>query len=145
MIANDKRIYALIACLLSYGLAGIFVFQHLVDESKHYIYEDVHQATGVAIISIWLTWAYYKGITFWTWTLGLHLWNWFAFCMLIDSINCAIVYNEYFPYEFKANKALNDNLVYFNAMLCGGVLAVINFVIFCLIAPNIPRWLHSDK
>lgn len=138
----NKEIKLLILSLLSYSFAGIFLWQHIIGD-RFYIYEDLRQAIAFAIISFWLTIAYYKGIKEWYYTLALHLWNWFVFCAVVDGINIAMVYNDTYPSQSAGNAILNDGLVYFNLLTCTGIYIMINLVIFVLIAPNIPRWLHK--
>lgn len=144
MTIANKEIKNLIACLLSYSFAGIFIGQHLIIPERHYVYSDLHQALGLVVLSVWLTLVYYKGVTEWKWTLALHLWNWFVFCAVVDGINIAMVYNDTYPSQSAGNAILNDGLVYFNLLTCTGIYIMINLVIFVLIAPNIPRWLHKE-
>lgn len=141
-MSKNPEIKYLVVCLLAYSLGGIFIWQHIIGD-RFYVYEDLRHAIGLFIVSFWLTLAYERGIKEIGYTIALHLWNWFVFCAVIDGINVAIVYNQTFPSQVEGNKILNQNLVYFDLMICGGIWAVINLIFFCILLPKIPEWLHK--
>lgn len=141
---HNREIKITIVALLAYFVFGMLIWQPLIGD-KFWAYEPVRQTLAWVVAFAGITWAYYKGSREWYYTISLHLANYLIFVMFVDSINITMVYIEYFPNVLKANAVLNSGKTYLDLALCSGIYAVINFVFFCLVMPNVPDWLCKSK
>lgn len=139
---KNLEIKTLIIAMLTYYLAVVFVLFPIIQE-EHYAWKDLTDTGYWVVVLTWLNICYWRGQKDWYYSISLNMLNWFCFVSLIDAIYCNSVYSS-FVTKHEADMYLDQSIELVNWSVLGGVWAVFNIIFFCIIMPNLPRFLNKE-